>query len=73
MGADIDRARQFFERVEIFREGLPVPGDSFGQSGSGDVLHAFHQADQPFVAVGLGWRKADAAIAHDHGGDAMPA
>jgi hypothetical protein len=43
------------------------------QSGAGNIFDAFHQADQPFVLVGLGGRKADAAIAHHHGSDAVPA
>src|SRR3546814_6590941 len=37
-----------------------------------NILDAFHQADQPVVAVGPRGREADAAIAHDDGGDAVP-
>ena len=73
MGAHVDRTRQFFERIEIFGEGLPVPAHAFGQRGAGDVLDPFHQADQPFVLVGLGRSEADAAIAHDDRGDTVPA
>ena len=38
----------------------------------GDVLHALHQLDEPLVAVGGRRREADAAVAHHHGGDAVP-
>ena len=73
VAGDIDGARQFLQRVHIFGEGFPVPAHPFGERGAGDVLNAFHQADQPFVAVGFGGGKANAAIAHDDGGDAVPA
>ena len=69
----IDRARQFLERIEIFGKSLPVPGHALGQRRSGDILDAFHQADQPVMPVGLGRREADAAIAHHDRGDAVPA
>ena len=32
----------------------------------------FHELDEPGVAVGGRWREADAAVAHHHGGDAVP-
>ena len=70
---DVDGAGQLFERVHIFGEGFPVPRHAFGERCAGDVLDPFHQADQPFVAVGLGGGEADAAIAHHDGGDAVPA
>ena len=73
VGADIDRARQAFQRVEVFGEGFPIPLHPFGERGAGDVLHPFHQPDQPFVAVGRGGGKADTAVAHHHGGHAVPA
>ena len=70
LGADIEGVRHGLQRVEIFREGLPVPAHALGKRRAGNVLHAFHQADQPIVAVGRGGREADAAIAHHRGGDA---
>ena len=47
-----------------------MPAD---ERGTGDVLDAFHQADQPVVLVGLRGREPDTAVAHDDGGDAVPA
>ena len=73
MRANIDGARQPLQLVQIFREGFPVPAHPLRQGGARNILDAFHQADQPFVPVRLGRRKADAAIAHDDSGHAMPA
>ena len=70
--ADVDGARQFLQRVEIFRKALPVPAHPLGQRRAGNILDPFHQADQPVVAVGAGGREADPAIAHDDGGNAVP-
>ena len=61
------------ERVEVPLVALPLPLDALGQRRTGDVLHALHQPDQPVVAVGGGRREADPAVAHHHGGDAVPA
>ncbi len=71
--ADVERARHALERVEVLGEGLPVPLDAFGQRGAGDVLDALHQLDEPLVRVGAHGREADAAVAEDGGGDAVPA
>ena len=73
VGADVDRARQPLQRVEVFGEGFPVPLHPFGQGRAGNILNPFHQADQPFVPVRRGRSKAHAAIAHDDRGDAVPA
>ena len=73
MGADIDRTGQLFERVEIFREGFPIPFHAFGKGSAGNILHPFHEADEPFVLVRLGRREANAAIAHDDRRHAVPA
>ena len=69
---DVERARDAVERVEVLADGLPVPPDRLAQGCAGDALDALHQADEPVVAVGRGGREADAAVAHDHGGDAVP-
>jgi hypothetical protein len=42
---EIDVVRNGFNGLEIVREGLPVPFESFGKYGSGNVLDAFHQPD----------------------------
>ena len=43
---DIDRARHPFQRIEVLREALPVPLQSFRQRDAGDFLDRLHQADQ---------------------------
>ena len=70
---DVDRARHALERVEVLGERLPVPVDPLGERGAGDVLDAFHQLDEPLVAVRAHRREADAAVAEDRGGHAVPA
>ncbi len=72
LGADVDRPAPLLERVEILGEGLPLPLDPLGQRRAGDVLDALHEADEPVVAVGLGRREPDAAVAHDERRDAVP-
>ena len=72
LGGDVEGARDAVERVEVLADGLPVPPDRLAQGRAGDALDALHQADEPVVAVGRGGREADAAVAHDHGGDAVP-
>ena len=47
-----------------------MPSD---ERGAGDVLDALHQPDEPLVLVGAHRREADAAVAHHHRGDAVPA
>ena len=70
--ADVDVALPAVEGVEIFAEGFPLPLQAFVHDRAGDVLDAFHQLDQAFAVGGLAGGEADAAIAHDGGGDAMP-
>ena len=72
LGGDVERARDPVERVEVLADGLPVPPDRLAQGCAGDALDALHQADEPVVTVGRGGREADAAVTHDHGGDAVP-
>ena len=50
--ADVDGTRHRLERVEVLVERLPLPLDPLGQRRAGDVLDAFHQLDQPLVAIG---------------------
>ena len=42
------------------------------EHGAGDVLDAFHQLDEPAVVGRVHRREADAAVAGDDGGDAVP-
>ena len=71
--ANIYGARTALKRIQIFREGLPIPFHPLGQCGAGDILNTLHQADEPVMLVLFRRRKANAAIAHDDRGDAMPA
>ena len=71
--AEIDGERPLLDGVEVLGEALPLPGDALGQRGAGDVLDAFHQLDQPLFAAGADRREPDAAVAADHGGDAVQA
>src|SRR4051794_41656578 len=73
LGGDVEHAGCGIDGVEVLGEGLPLPVDAFVQGGAGDVLHALHQLDQERVAVGPRRREADSAVAHHHGGDAVPA
>ena len=65
--------RRGVERVEVLGERLPLPVDALVQRGAGDVLDAFHQLDEEVVAAGPHRREPDAAVAHHHGGHAVPA
>ena len=71
--AEIDVARPRFERVEVLAERFPRPVQALVERRAGNVLDAFHQLDQALAVLGLHRREADAAIAHHHRGDAVPA
>ena len=71
--ANIDRARQAFERIEIIGKAFPIPFHPLGERSAGNILNTLHQADQPIMLVLFRRCKANAAIAHDNRGDAMPA
>ena len=71
--ADVEGVRGALERVEILRKGLPIPLDPFVEGGSGDVLDALHELDEPLPIVGADGREADTAVAQDRGGDPVPA
>ena len=49
LGGHVDGARLALNGVEVFGEALPLPFDALGKGCAGDVLHAFHQADEPFL------------------------
>ena len=69
IGRDIDVALARLQRVEVLREGLPVPRQAVGHDHAGDVLHPVHHVDQHVVVFRPARREADAAVAHHHGGD----
>ena len=51
---DVEGARELVEHVEVLADGLPVPADGLAQRRAGDAFDAFHEADEPVVAVGRG-------------------
>ena len=69
---DVDVEGPAVERVHELGERLPVPREALVQHRAGDVLDAFHQLDEPLVVGGAHRREADAAVADDDGGDAVP-
>ena len=71
--ADVEEQRLALDRVEVLGERLPLPLDPGRQRGAGNVFDAFHQADEPVVAIGVHGREADAAVAHHDRGHAVPA
>ena len=73
LGGDVDGSSGLLQRVQIFREGLPLPVDTFGQRCTGDVFHPFHQLDQVLLITRPNRGKTDPAVAHDDGGHAVPA
>src|SRR5262249_26296853 len=67
----IDVVPATFRRVEIVGKALPIPGKPLSHHDAWNVLDAFHHADEKLAILGMARRKANAAIAHDHGGHAM--
>ena len=61
------------DAVEILSEGFPPPGDAIVQRSAGNIFDALHQRDEFVFATGAHRRETDTAVAHHHGGDAMPA
>ena len=68
---DVQRVLAPVERIEIFREGLPGPVDPLVQRRPRDVLDALHHLDEPLLVPRSNGRKADTAVAGDHGRHAM--
>jgi hypothetical protein len=60
------------EEVQVFGEGLPRPGEPLGHDDLRDVLDALHQPHQAVTGPGTARRETHTAVAHDHGGDAVP-
>ena len=69
----VDPLGQRLDRVEELREGRPRPVDARLHRLGRDVLGALEIADDEVpVRLGAG-REGEAAVAHDHAGDAVPA
>ena len=71
LGGDIKAARHRVERIEVFGKGFPRPWQAGAQRHARNVFDTFHELNQKVVAVSLGGRKADAAITHHEGRDAV--
>src|SRR5690606_21896170 len=71
LSGDIQVVVPLCQRIHVVGEGLPVPGEPFGQDHFGNVLDPFHQADQSIVVGGAAGSEPDAAIAHDDAGYAQ--
>ena len=70
---DVDAGLQAFDGVEIAAVVFPVPRQAGEDGVLRNVLHRFHHAGEEFLVRRLAGRKGDAAVAHEHGGDAVPA
>ena len=60
-------------RVEVLRERLEVPWNAGGQGVDRHSFDVLEGAGDRFAMLWLGRRDAEAAIAHDHGRDPVPA
>ena len=72
LGGDVDGAGHLLERVEVLAEGLPPPVDALVERGAGDVLDRLHELDEEVLLAGPQRGEADAAVAHDDRGRAVP-
>ena len=72
IGPAVDVVRNSFDRVEIFGEAVPVPGQAFVQRCPGDIFDAFHQFDELVVVFVVYGRETHTAVTHDHRRHAMP-
>ena len=73
VGAVVDRLRQPLHGGQVFGEALPSPVDARQHCFGRDVLDRGQTAREPLALLGTARRQREAAIAHDHGGDAVPA
>ena len=71
--ADVDALVHPVDGFEVLAVGLPVPGQSGVDGFLRDVLHGLHHLRQVAAVLGLAGREGDAAVADDHGGDAVVA
>ena len=58
---------------QVFAVGLPVPRQAGVDGALRDVLHGLHHLRQIASVLRLAGRESDAAVAGDHGGDAVVA
>ena len=69
---DVDRARDAVERVEVLGDDSQSHLMASRNDVPGMPSTPSMSPIEPVVAVGGGGREPDAAVAHDHGGDAVP-
>ena len=70
--AEVERAAALFRRVDVFGKGLPIPGRALGQNLERDPFHVDQVPGGDFARLRAARRDADAAVAHDHAGHAVP-
>ncbi len=61
--ADVDRARDAVERVEVLGKAFPIPFEALGESSARNVLDRLHQVDQASAMLAADRREANTAIA----------
>ena len=69
---DVDVKGLGLQRVQVFGEAFPAPGEALGQHGARQVFDAFHEFDQHVALLRPARREANTTVAHDAGGDAVP-
>src|ERR1700754_2486836 len=69
--ADIDVEIALRQPFHVIREAFPRPRDAGAQYRFRNILDAFHQLNQALVVAWPTRGEADAAIAHDGGGDTV--
>lgn len=70
LGCHIHRPALLLQCIEI---AFPTPLHALVQGGTGDILDAFHQLDEPMLPARSYRGEADSAIAHYDTGHAVPA
>ena len=69
----VDALGRAVDEVQVLGKRLPRPVDARGHGLGRDVLGPLEVADDQLMCVGADGREREAAVAHDHGGDAMEA
>ncbi len=73
IGAVVDGLGEAVDGGEVLGEGLPRPVDAGEHRLGRDVLDRGQAAGEPLALLGPARRQREAAVAHDHGGDPVPA
>ena len=70
--AEVERAAALFRRVDVFGKALPIPGRALGQNLERNSFHVDQVPGGDFARLRAARRDADATVAHDHAGHAVP-